>query len=40
MVKTYFRRSRAANSVVKDGIWLIQALMFALITYKDEKNQM
>ena len=39
-----FRRSRAANSVVSDGIWpickLIYAFMYVLVTYKDEENQM
>ena len=40
MVKVYFRCSRAAYSVVSDGIWPIQSLMYVLITYKDEKNKM
>ena len=30
----------AANSVVSDGFWPIQSLMYVLITYKDEKIQM
>ena len=34
------RCSKAANSVVVDGIWPIQSLMYVLITYKDENNQM
>ena len=38
--KCIFRCSRAANSVVSDVFWPIQSLMYVLITYKDEKNQM
>ena len=30
----------AANSVVSDGIRLIHTLMYVLVAYKDEKNQM
>ena len=40
MVKVYFQMLKAANSVVSDGFWPIQSLMYVLITYKDEKNQM
>ena len=29
--------SRAAYTVVSDGIWPIHTLMYVLITYKDEK---
>ena len=39
-----FRRSRAANSVVRLQIWpnfeLIQALMYVIVTCKYEKEQM
>ena len=39
-----FRCSRAANSVVSDGICpkfkLIHTFMHVLVTYKDEENQM
>ena len=35
---------RAANSVVSDGIWpkfkLVHTLMYVLVSYKDEENQM
>ena len=38
----FFRRSRAANSIVSGGIWpkfkLIQAFMHVLITCKYEKD--
>ena len=37
MVKVYFSD---ANAVDSDGIWPIHTLMYFLITYKDEKNQM
>ena len=36
----FFRYSRAANSVVSDGIWLVHTLMHVLITYKDDNNQL
>ena len=39
-----FRCSKAANSVVSDGIWpkfnLVHTFMYVLVTYKDEENQM
>ena len=38
----FFRRSKPANSVVRNGIWtkfeLIQAFMAVLITCKDEED--
>ena len=40
--RQFFRRSRAANSIVSGGIWpkfkLIQAFMHVLITCKYEKD--
>ena len=40
--RRFFRRSRAANSIVSGGIWpkikLIQAFMHVLITCKYEKD--
>ena len=40
----FFRCSRAANSVVSDVIGLklklIHAVMYALVTYKNDENQM
>ena len=42
MTHLFFRRSRAANSVVGDGIWpkfaLIQAFMVVLIPSKNEED--
>ena len=44
MATSIFRRSRAANSVVRGQIWpnfeLTQALMYVIITCKYEKDQM
>ena len=41
-VAQFFRRLRATNSVVRGQIWLnfklIQALMYVVITCKDEKD--
>ena len=40
----FYRCSRAANSIVSDGIWakfkLTYALMYVLVTYKNEEDQM
>ena len=41
MVKLYFSDAqlRAAHSLVSDGIWPINTLMYVLLTYKDGKSQ-
>ena len=43
MINSFFKRSRAANYVVGDGIWqkfrLIQALMVGLVTCKNDEDQ-
>ena len=42
--KCSFQMLKAANSIVSDEIWpkfkLINTLIYVLVTYKDEENQM